>query len=271
MFYNTGIATYIWVLNNRKPEERQGQVQLIDASGDAFWSPMRKSLGSKRRQMAEAQINEVLRLFGDWSIDSPHSKIFDTTAFGYRRIKVQRPLRLAFHPHDETRRAALAEDKAWQKLSDSDQGEILDALDGLPERLDDRTAFLKGLKGLKLKKPVLNLLTKHLGESDPDAVLCTDAAGNIEPDPSLTDYEQVPLTDDIEAYFAREVTPHVPEAWIDVSYRDAKDGGIGVVGYEINFNRYFYQYVPPRPLEDIDADLKAVEAEIAELLAEVTE
>src|SRR5690606_38902816 len=118
---------------------------------------------------------------------------------------------------------------------------------------------------------VVNLLIKHLGESDPEGELCVDSQGKPEPDPSLTDYEQVPLSEDIDDYFVREVTPHVPDAWIDENYKDNKDQEIGVVGYEINFNRYFYVYKPPRALEDIDADLKAVEAEIEELLAEVTE
>jgi type I restriction enzyme M protein len=110
-----------------------------------------------------------------------------------------------------------------------------------------------------------------LGVRDPASPPVLDDDGKPVPDADLTDFENVPLNEDVRDYLAREVLPHVPDAWLDESYRDEKDGEIGRVGYEINFNRYFYRYIPPRPLETIDAELKAVEAEIAALLGEVTE
>lgn len=110
-----------------------------------------------------------------------------------------------------------------------------------------------------------------LSQRDEEAAICTDRHGNPEPDPSLRDHELVPLGEDWQGYVAREVTPFVPDAWVDKGHTDARDGGIGRVGYEINFNRYFYKYVPPRPLAEIDAELKALEAEIAGLLREVVE
>ena len=185
MFYNTGIATYVWILSNRKPEHRRGWVQLIDASG--FWQKMRKSLGSKRKELSDAHIAEITRLFGQFieaSQDNdgkkPISRIFKNTDFGYRTITVERPLR------DENGQIVLA------------------------------------AKGKQKGKP--------------------------QPDTSLRDTENVPLNEAVENYFQREVLPHVPDAWID--HDKTK------VGYEIPFNRHFYVFEPPRPLAEIDADLK---------------
>ncbi|WP_460028461.1 HsdM family class I SAM-dependent methyltransferase, partial [Methyloparacoccus murrellii] len=182
MFYNTGIATYVWILSNRKPEHRRGKVQLIDASG--MWQKMRKSLGSKRKELSDEHIAEITRLFGNFEEASdgkkPISRIFRNTDFGYRTITVERPLR------------------------------------------DEHGNLVLGSKG-KLK-------------------------GKPQPDSSLRDTENVPLSEDIQAYFEREVLPHAPDAWIDPDKTK--------VGYEIPFNRHFYVFEPPRPLEEIDADLK---------------
>jgi len=226
MFYNTGIATYVWILSNKKPPERSGKVQLIDAS--SFWQKMRKSLGSKRKEMGEAHIEDVTRLFGrfveaelatvldasgkevsrqivvsgDAAPDAPQggkvklaplSRIFPTQAFGYRTITVERPLR----------------DEAG--------------------------------------KPVLGQKGK--------------AKGKMQPDSALRDTENVPLAEDVEAYFNREVKPHAPDAWID--HDKTK------VGYEIPFNRHFYVFEPPRPLAEIDAELAGVTARIQAMLAEL--
>ncbi len=214
MFFNTGISTYVWVLSNRKPAARAGRVQLIDAS--ALWQKMRKSLGSKRREMGEEDIARVTSLFGDFTEArlatltaadgkvstevvregetpprvpeggtvkfSPFSRIFRNEAFGYRSITVERPLR------------------------------------------DEKGRFLLGQKGKQ--------------------------KGKKQPDPALRDTENVPLTEDVQAYFAREVLPHAPDAWID----DEKTK----TGYEILFNRHFYVFEPPRPLAVIDAELKQV-------------
>lgn len=195
MFFNTGIATYIWILSNHKTAERQGKVQLINAAG--LGEGMRKSLGSKRKQLSEESINEITRVYGAFE-QTKISKIFDTTDFGFRRITVERPL-------------------------------------------------------MEGDKPVLS-------------------KGKPKPDTSLRDNENIPLKEDIYDYFKREVLPHVPDAWIseDKKHCDAKDGKIGVVGYEIPFNRHFYEYVPPRSLEEIDQELKTVQREIMQLLEQAT-
>lgn len=270
MFYNTGIATYVWVLSNHKPEERKGKVQLINAT-DSF-DKMRKSLGSKRKYLTEPQIEDIVRLYGNFE-ESETSKIFKTTDFGYRRITVERPLKLALYPKDELKREALVADKAWAKLEVSLQEAVLKALDAFSEeKLLSRSKFDKQLKanldGIKLPATALKLLHKHLGEQDEEAEVCK-AKGKPEASSDLRDYENVPLSEPIEGYFQREVLPHVPDAWIDESKKDERDGQVGVVGYEIPFNRHFYKYVPPRSLEEIDADLDKVSAEILDLLQEV--
>ena len=267
MFYNTGIATYVWVLCNRKSPERKGKVQLINATG--LFSPMRKSLGSKRRFLDDDQIAAIVRQYGALK-ESETCKLFDTTAFGYRRITVERPLQLAFHPQDDTRLAALMADKAWEKWPEDLRDATLDALAELKPKYLSRTAFKKALKkaGAAPSAVQFKLLQKHLGEHDPEAEVCM-VKGQPEPDTSLRDYENVPLSESVEDYFAREVLPHVPDAWIDETKTDPKDGRPGIVGYEIPFNRHFYKFVPPRPLEEIDAELDAVSAEIMQLLREV--
>jgi type I restriction enzyme M protein len=182
MFYNTGISTYIWILSNRKPEHRKGKVQLIDASDK--WQKMRKSLGSKRKEMQDEHIEEITQLFGQFiefkEGKKPISRIFNNTDFGYSTITVERPLR------------------------------------------DENGEILLGTKG-KLK-------------------------GKPQPDSSLRDTENIPLSDDIETYFNREVLPHAADAWID--HDKTK------LGYEIPFNRHFYVFEPPRDLSLIDKDLK---------------
>jgi type I restriction enzyme M protein len=192
MFYNTGIATYIWILSNRKPLGRRGKVQLIDAS--ALWRKMRKSLGSKRRELAPEHIEEITRLYGAFAEaeagGAPVSRIFATQAFGYRTITVERPLR------------------------------------------DEQGRVVVGQRG--------------------------KAKGQPQPDPKLRDTENVPLSEDVHAYFEREVKPHAPDAWIDEARTK--------VGYEIPFNRHFYVFKPPRPLAEIDAELAGVTARIVELI-----
>jgi len=267
MFYNTGIATYVWVLSNRKPASRKGKVHLLNAT--EVFAPMRKSLGSKRRYMTKDQIDDIVRAYGD-CIKDENCKVFDTTDFGYRRITVERPLQLAFYPHDEVRVVALTADKAWNKWDATLQETVLAALARLEEKYLSRDVFRKALKAqeAKLSAPQFKLLQKHLAEHDPEAEICT-VKGKPEPDPSLRDYENVPLKEGIQEYFEREVLPHVPDAWIDESKCDGLDCEVGIVGYEIPFNRHFYKYVPPRPLKEIDADLDKVSAEIMQLLQEV--
>lgn len=267
MFHNTGIATYVWVLSNRKPPERKGKVQLINAT--AIFSKMRKSLGSKRNWLDRDQIADIVSAYGEFE-PSAICKIFETRDFGFRRITVERPLQLAFHPRDEVRLAALQADNAWAKWPKSLQATVLAALAKLEPTYLSRERFKKALKkaGGEVSALQFKLLQKHLGEHDPEAEVCT-VKGRPEPNPDLRDHENVPLTEDIHAYFAREVLPNVPDAWIDEDKRDEKDGRVGVVGYEIPFNRHFYQYTPPRPLEEIDADLERVSREIMAMLEEV--
>ncbi|MXQ69276.1 MULTISPECIES: type I restriction-modification system subunit M [Aeromonas] len=270
MFYNTGIATYIWVLSNHKPAERKGKVLLINASD--MHSPMRKSLGSKRKQLSDEAIEQIVRLASRYE-EGPIAKIFPTTAFGYRRITVERPLKLAFYPQDAERLASLTADKGWDKLDGSLQSVILTALGQFAEaKLLSRDKFKKQLTKLlgevKLPAPAFKLLVSHLAEQDDAAEVCK-AKGEPEANPDLRDNENVPLGEDIYEYLKREVLPHVPDAWIDTSKTDPLDGQVGIVGYEIPFNRHFYQYQPPRELAAIDADLDAVAKEIMQLLAEV--
>jgi type I restriction enzyme M protein len=257
LFYNTGIGTYIWVLSNHKDGGRKGQVQLIDAT--AMHAPMRKSLGSKRKFLSEAQIVEIAKLH-EAGENAPNTKVFASTDFGYRRITVERPLRLRF---------SVTPDKlaTYQNTKGTDQA---DAFSKVESSFDNLPAFLKAAGVKKLGKVSLKAVLVCFGERDAGAQPVLDDKGNVQADSDLREYENVPLNESIDDYFAREVLPHLPDAWIDTSKVDAKDGQVGIVGYEINFNRYFYVYQQPRALAEIDADLKAVEAEIAALLGEVT-
>jgi type I restriction enzyme M protein len=196
MFYNTGISTYVWIVSNRKPPLRKGKVQLIDASG--FWQKMRKSLGSKRKELSPSHIDEITRIFGGFEEctrnGAPISRIFRNEDFGYRTITVERPLR------------------------------------------DEAGHIVVGIKAKGRGQPV--------------------------PDADLRDTENVPLGEDVEAYFTREVLPHAPDAWIDHDKTR--------VGYEIPFNRHFYVFKPPRPLSEIDAELKGVTDRILTMIAGLT-
>jgi len=267
MFYNTGIGTYVWIVTNRKEKRRKGKIQLVDAR--ECYIPMRRSLGDKRRKIGEGkdgepdQIGDIVKLYGRFA-ESDMSKIFDNADFGYTRVTVERPLRLRYQ--------MTVEDKAR-------------FLDACPHLLDDVQAIDKNLgresqrdwnavwsrieKLLRTRKsrwkaPEQKLFRTVFTKKDPEAepVLKGGREEGYEPDADLRDFENIPLKENIETYFEREVLPHVPDAWMDRS----KDK----VGYEINFNRHFYSYTPPRPLEQIDADLKRAEEEILRLLKDVT-
>lgn len=282
LFYNTGILTYIWIVTNRKSRARRGKVQLINAA--ELYRKMRKSLGNKRNEISEEAIAEITRIYGEFT-EGDRSKIFRNEELGYRKITVERPLRLNFQASPE-RIARLREEKGFANLATSKkkgkaaeteiaegakrQEEIIAALETLdPETLyRDRETFREALDaafksaGIKPPSAVQKALMTALSERDPEAEPCWNADGDAEPDPELRDYENVPLLEDIDAYFDREVLPHVPDAWIDEEKTK--------VGYEIPFNRYFYKYTPPRPLEEIEADIKTIEREILAMLAEVT-
>ncbi len=279
LFYNTGIQTYIWLLTNRKLTARRGKVQLIDASGERFWKSMRKSLGSKRREIPDEARAEIVRLYAEFlngeNTASDVSKIFDLTDFGYREIRIERPLKLNFRASAE-RIVKLRDEKAFQKLDDDEQEEIEIALSSMGDALfTNSNTFEKALskilkaEQIKIAGPVKKAILAALAERDEAADICTDSNGKPEPGPELRDFELVPLKENWRAYVEREVKPFVPDAWVDEAYRDASDGDIGRVGYEINFTRYFYKYIPPRPLHTIEEELKTLEAEIVRLLKEV--
>lgn len=338
LFYNTGISTYIWVLSNRKPEDRKGQVLLVDAS-DA-WLLRQKSLGAKRRDIpdgverTENYLPFILKAFADFkeqTIEIPNSsstrpasgrgaggegeepvtktiraKVFPSTAFGYRKVTIERPLRLNFEASLEriqrvrsatafqnlatSRKKNEEERKAEIKLGEATQMVILLTLAKLPkQRFTDREQFvllvdkamdeIKKSTEVKISVAVRRAIIDALSERDLNAPICIDKDGLPEADSNLRDTESVPLNyldaegvpadQKVKEYFEREVKPHVDDAWINDTIRDEKDGEVGLVGYEINFNRYFYNYQPTRPLEEIEADIKAVEADVLRLLQEV--
>lgn len=271
IFFRTGIGTYIWILTNKKAPERRGKVQLIDASG--MHSPMRKSEGNKRRQISDDQIQQIARLYADFE-PRDNVRIVDYRDFGYRRIKVQRPLRLVAHISEDGI-ASFQTSKPFLKLDPTEQhgwdGLLNNHIgESLPYAWFDNIATEAKKYGLgRPSKFFAAALEAAFGVRDPDAPEVMDEDGNPIADKELEDFEQVSLNQSIEDYMAAEVLPHVPDAWVDTSFVDGRDGGIGKVGYEINFNRYFYKYVPPRDLREIDVELKAIEAEIAALLNEV--
>ena len=303
LFYNTGIATYVWLLTNRKTPERKGKVQLIDAS--AFWTAMPRSLGDKRRQIPPEKAQDILKILEAFSDGETRgivkngreemvvvSRVFPTVRFGFRKVTVERPLRLNFQASPE-RIVRLEDDKGFQNLAKSRksgyaatqeeakgrkfQESLRRMLLSLPGAMvKDRKAFEVILEDaskraeINLSAPVRKAILNALSERDETAAICRDKDGKPEPDPELRDTELVPLAEEVNAFFEREVKPHVPDAWIDETRRDAKDKGVGVVGYEINFNRYFYRYSPPRPLEDIESDIQGIEADIVQMLSEVT-
>ena len=305
LFYNTGISTYIWILTNRKEQRRQGQVQLID--GRQFFVKMRKSLGNKRNELSAEQIIELTEIHGNFedgeTRDLPYedpithetrmrprvvSKVLLNEDFGYRKVTVERPLRLNFAATPE-RIARLEDETPFQNLAKSKKraGQAHDAevaaglvrqqavrklLRALHEAtdgvvFDDRGMFNSALTdaarecGMKLAAPQRKAVLAALAERDPEAEICRDRRGDPEPDPDLRDTENMPLRDDVDEYMAREVLPHVPEAWVD--HNKTK------VGYEIPLNRHFYVYEPPRPLEVIEADIRSLEGEIVGLLSEI--
>jgi len=326
MFYNTGIGTFIWVVTNRKAEHRKGKIQLIDAR--ERYTPMKRSLGDKRRYLDQTTLDAVTREHGAME-NGQTSRVFDNTDFGYRRISVLRPLRLRFEITEDARERFLntcpdlfdalqaVEDKlGTEPLPDWNQAweAVQQVFETLP---DDVEGWAKGAKGTAQRKifrdcfttvdpdaapviakhhkgdPLSASSTLFPGQTLPDHLSTRDLyallglykppspAGRgvggegkyveYEPDPALKDAENIPLKEDIVSYVLREVRPYVADAWIDRDTLDEQDGGIGKVGYEINFNRVFFQYQPPRPLHVIDAELAAVEKRILDLLSEVTQ
>ncbi|MBK5929904.1 type I restriction-modification system subunit M [Halochromatium salexigens] len=266
IFYNTGIATYIWVLTNRKPEAHRGQVQLIDAT--AIYTPLRKNLGKKNCELSAEQIQQITDLFLAFE-ETEQSKLFPNAAFGYWKIVVERPLRLA----TLVTPAKLAAFKQSAPVKLHPAAEHLAKIAGGSEPQRDFNAVEAQLKtalkadGLKLTAADLKRLRDAFTEKDETAAPVikkkTKTGIEYEPDTALRDTEQVPLLEDggIEAFFQREVLPHVPDAWIDHDKTQ--------IGYEISFTRHFYKPTPLRTLEEIKADLEALQAEAEGLLDEI--
>jgi type I restriction enzyme M protein len=278
LFYNTGISTYFWVLTNRKRPDRQGKVQLIDARDQ--WVKMRKSLGDKRKEISADQIAEVTRRYADFA-EGEKVKILPNESFGFQRVTVERPLRLRWEVTPETAER-LAATKQWAKLTPDQQDDLTTRLTQLVAVSTTESSVMATKLG-PLPKAIEKQAWDALARSDPDAPILTNRKGEPQSNPDLRDNENVPLphipvtwTADpterlagieyrsaVDDYMAEEVLPYVPDAWVD----HAKTR----IGYEIPLTRHFYKYVPPRPLVEIDAEVKALEAEIQELLREVTE
>ena len=282
MFYNTGIGTYIWIVTNRKQLHRKGKIQLIDAR--ARWKPMRRSLGDKRREMSEDDIAAVVCEYGTF-VESETSKVFDNQDFGYQRVPIERPLRLRYQMSLERKRNFL--DAVPHLLRDvqeidhelgrepQNDWNVIEAT--ITELLKQRNSRWR-VTERKLFRDVFTdrdpeaapvILKERKAKKEPDARVWgwfPDEQNTIErlyeADTKLRDFENVRLKDNIADYFRREVEPHVPDAWAD--------GEKIKTAYEINFNRHFYTYTPPRPLAEIDADIKQMEEKIVRLLREVT-
>ena len=277
LFYNTPISTYFWIVTNRKSRERRGKVQLIDAR-DMF-TKMRKSLGEKRKEISSEQIEEITRLYADFR-ESDHVRIFPNEAFGYMRVTVERPLKAIWRP--ASFRALLGEPGAedWMRDAKVAIAGAIERLPDFPSQKIAEAAIKKALPDFAAKQ--VKALVGLIRIAD-DSHVAVDTKGNPEADPDLRDNENVPLpatavswiadvTDRlgtveyrtaINDYVAAEVHPYAPDAWVD--FDKSK------IGYEIPLTRYFYKYVPPRPLAQIDAEIKQLEAEIQELLREVAE
>ncbi|NSL88962.1 SAM-dependent DNA methyltransferase [Chitinophaga sp. Mgbs1] len=269
MFYNTGITTYIWIVTNRKEKRRKGKIQLVDARD--YYIPMRKSMGDKRRKIGDAdegeqdQIGEIVKMFGRFNgtEDGKVSKVFRNAEFGYTRVTVERPLRLQYQMTLEDKARFL---NAYPALLDDIQA--IDTTLGREVILDwnkaDKTIkeILKKNES-KWKMATYKLFRDVFTKTNPKAEKVKKGKNEYEPDSDLRDYENIPLERDIDEYFKTEVLPHVTDAWMDRT----KDK----VGYEINFNRYFYVLKPQRSLKEIDTDLKEVEQKILKLLGTITE
>jgi type I restriction enzyme M protein len=275
IFFRTGIGTYIWIISSKKSEERKSLVQLIDATD--MYTPMRKSEGNKRRIIAPDQVRDIVRMYSNFE-QSKKSQIFDYREFGYRRVKVLRPLRMKLVVNAEGFKN-LEQNKTWCKLAQSEKDAwtvTLNAHVGHEYAYEwiepfARNAANENPKLGKVSKSLIKALVACFGVRDVNAQQVLNDAGDAVSDDGLTDFENVPLLTAVGDYMNTEVIPYARDAYVDQSFRDDQDGQIGIVGYEINFNRFFYEYQPPRDLHLIDEELRAVEADIAAVLAEVTD
>ncbi len=297
LFYNTGISTYIWVLTNRKERRRRGKIQLIDARRQ--FVKMRRSLGNKRNKLGDPadhegepdQIGQITRILGNFRDNETQtfdeedpvteatverkrvvSRVFKKHDFGFRRIVVERPLRMNFQASPD-RIKRLGQMPSFEKLPEPRQDDVCELVSAFADRhgetlYKDRAKFLADWQAVvqdsgesHLKPQERKALLGGLGQRDADAEICLDGKGKPMADRGLRDFEIVPLSEDVNEYFQREVKPHAADAWIDHSKTK--------IGYEIPLNRHFYRYDPPRALEEIDADIKTLQHDIVSLLADV--
>jgi len=284
LFYNTGISTYFWVVTNRKSPDRRGKVQLVDAR--PLWQKMRKSLGDKRKELSADHIAEVTRLYGAFA-EGEQVKILPNEAFGFLRITVERPLRLRWEITEEGL-AAVRTEKKLAKLHPGVVEKVVEDLTahlglGSTNRVTVARIVLPLLQAVDLTVAQQKAVMLALAIRDPEAPPVTNLKGEPEPDPDLRDQENVLLPAErvgfeadptsrlatleyrsaVEDHLTTQVHPYVPDAWLDHTKTR--------IGYEIPVTRHFYKYVPPRPLEEIDAEIKQLEAEIQDLLREVSE
>jgi len=276
LFYNTGIYTYLWIVTNNKPKNRQGKIQLINASGKKFLQKMKSSLGMKRNEISDSQRDEITKIFKEFK-EGEFSKIFDNEDFGYARITIERSLKRNFEASDERIEilkqeknfANLPKDKATEKIPS--QNQVLNCIDKIPKKLyKNYPEFSNELEGVfaennvKLSAPLQKTIENALSERDESAEPYKNKPDDPHPvpDSDLRDYENIPLKQDIDEYFENEVKKHVPDAWIDESTRDK-------IGYEIPFTRQFYKYKPLRPLEEIDSEIRQLQKEISAGLEEL--
>lgn len=283
MFYNTGIATYIWILTNKKEAKRKGKIQLVNAT--EFYQNMRKSLGNKRKEITDEQIQKIKEIYKNFE-ESENSKIFDNEDFGYRKITVERPLKLSFRVNEESienvKNTTQFINLAVSKKKDLEikekeelegrkkQEELLKFLESFDREFEymDRDKFIKDLKskskefGITLSSGLIKAIVNAIGVRNENAEVCKDTKGNIESDSSLKDTESISLKEDIYEYFEREVKPHVPDSYMDESSFDN-------IGYEIPFTRYFYKYESLRPFDEIMKEIEELENEIAQEIRKV--
>ena len=277
MFYNTGIATYIWVLTNKKEEKRKGKIQLVNATN--YYQSMRKSLGNKRKEISPEQIKEIKTLYERFE-ESENSKIFNNEDFGYRKITIEGPLKLSFKVNDKaienvkettqfknlavSKKKDLEVKEAEERLGREKQEKLLNLLESFDSECEylSRDEFIKDLKvksktfDIALSAGLIKAIVNAIGERNEEAEVCKDSKGNIESDSSLKDTESIALKDNVYEYFEREVKPYVEDAYMDESTFDN-------IGYEIPFTRHFYKYQELRAFSEIMKEVQELESEIA--------
>ena len=290
LFYNTNITTYLWFMSNRKPAERKGQVLLIDASGMS--QLMKKNLGKKRREFTADCVARIAQAYADFNnVDwcdvatgrTLKAKVLERDHFFYRKVTIERPLRMRFQATPErvesVQRVAAVTKMPLEQIQllhatlaaldaeavHTDADSLRAALQATAARLVATRPELKDIKP-RLGAKVLELARKGLGNKDKTAQPCTNEKGEVLSDSELRDAEYVPLREDIDRYFAREVLPHWPDAWVNTEITDARDGSTGVVGTEINFNREFYVYKPPRSRLEIQGEIETMEKRFMDML-----